>query len=132
MIKQAFLFIILCLLANFSSSAQKSQRINAKLFYSLIQKHPKALVIDVRPSVKFGQYRIEGAAPAPEKKDLLELVKIVPKNDTLFIYCEKDIRTQPAAEILTNLGYVNIFELKGGLNSWRRNGLPLDREPFNK
>lgn len=129
---KALYFILgFLILHNLPSMAQNSKRVSAKLFYSLTQKHPNSLIIDVRPSKKFSQYRIHNAAPAPEKEDLKELVILVPKNDTLFVYCEKDIRTKPAAELLDSLGYTNVFELKGGLISWRRNGLPLDEEVFD-
>ncbi|WP_439183109.1 rhodanese-like domain-containing protein [Carboxylicivirga taeanensis] len=106
--------------------AQNSKRVNAKLFYSLTQKHPRALIVDVRPAKKFNSYRIKNAMPAPEKRDLIELCKAVSKSDTIFVYCEKDLRTGPAAEVLDSLGYINIIQLKGGLISWRRNGLPVE------
>ena len=116
---------------NSLSQGQSSKRISAKLFYSLTQKHPDALIVDVRPSEKFAQYRIKNAIPAPVKNDLLKLEGIVEKSDSIFVYCEKDLRSGPAAEVLDSLGYLNVFELKGGLISWRRNGLPLDNEPLN-
>ncbi|MBK3518521.1 rhodanese-like domain-containing protein [Carboxylicivirga marina] len=130
--KSILLLIGLLWMNCLTSQSQSSKRVNAKLFYSLTQKHPQALIIDVRPSEKFAQYRIKNALPAPEKNDLLELTSLLPKTDTIFIYCEKDIRTQPAAETLCKLGYTNIIELKGGLISWRRNDLPIDNKSLNK
>jgi len=108
------------------SMAQSPKRINAKLFYSLTQKHPKALIIDVRPSKKFVQYRIEKAKPLPDKAELLDLPKTVSFQDTIFVYCEIEKRSPDAAATLDSLGYQHVYELKGGLISWRRNGLPLD------
>jgi len=116
---------------NALSQGQSSKRISAKLFYSLTQKHPDALIVDVRPSEKFAQYRIKNALPAPVKNDLLKLEGVVEKSDSIFVYCEKDLRSGPAAEVLDSLGYHNVFELKGGLISWRKNGLPLDDKPLS-
>lgn len=113
-------------------NAQSPKRISAKLFYSLTQKHPNALIVDVRPSEKFAQYRIQNAMPLPDKEGLLSLEKVVNKNDTIFIYCEKELRSEPAAQALDSIGYTNIYELKGGLISWRRNGLPLDNTELKK
>ncbi|MBR8538188.1 rhodanese-like domain-containing protein [Carboxylicivirga sediminis] len=126
--RKAFILIFLLLGASISLMAQDSKRVTAKEFYALIQQHPDALIVDVRPAGMFAKYRLQNAMPAPEKADLIELTKVVPKSDTIFLYCEKDIRTRPAAEILQGLGYTNIIELKGGLVSWRRYELPLDEE----
>jgi rhodanese-related sulfurtransferase len=122
------LLIITSLLIFFvsSSDAQSPKRISPKLFYSLTQKHPDAMIFDVRPSEKFEQYRIKEAIPLPEKGQLLDLAKDLPRIDTLFIYCEFESRTGRVGEILDSLGFKNVYELKGGLISWRRNALPLD------
>jgi len=105
---------------------QEPQRISAKRFYALITKHPNALIIDVRPSDKYALYRIENAMPLPTKAQLIEIANDLPKQDTLFVYCEKELRSGPAVELLDSLGFKNVFELKGGLISWRRNSLPID------
>ena len=106
--------------------AQEPQRISAKLFLSLTKKHPDALIFDVRPLDKFVQYRIENAVTMPTEAELIDVTKPLPRQDTLFVYCEKELRSGPAVEVLDSLGFKHVYELKGGLISWRRNGLPLD------
>ncbi|MBS2209805.1 rhodanese-like domain-containing protein [Carboxylicivirga mesophila] len=128
--RKAFILIFVLLGTCLSLMAQGSKRVSAKEFHALIQQHPNALLVDVRPAGMFAKYRLQDAMPAPEKADLLELTKVVPKTDTIFVYCEKDIRTRPAAEVLVELGYIHVIELKGGLVSWRRNGLPLDQDEY--
>lgn len=113
-------------------TAQSHKRVNAKLFYSLTQKHPNAMLFDVRPSEKFAQYRIKDAIPLPEKKQLLEIAMELSRTDTVLVYCEKELRSGSAVKALDSLGFTNIFELKGGLISWRRNGLPLDDTKLKK
>lgn len=112
------------------AQAQSSQRVSAKLFYSLSQKHPEALILDVRPMAKYQQYRLDRSILAATKEDLKRVVKKVDRSDTIFVYCEKELRSGPAVEILDSLGYTNVYELKGGLISWRRNALPLDDKPL--
>ncbi|WP_430814153.1 rhodanese-like domain-containing protein [Carboxylicivirga sp. RSCT41] len=114
------------------TSAQAPSRVNARLFYSLTQKHPGALILDVRPAEKFAQYRIKEAIPLPEKAQLIELADDLTKTDTIFVYCEKELRSGPAAHVLDSLGFTNVYELKGGLISWRRNDLPLDNTPLKQ
>ncbi|WP_430811677.1 MULTISPECIES: rhodanese-like domain-containing protein [unclassified Carboxylicivirga] len=124
--KNGWVWVMMVMFWVMTVKAQSPDRINARRFYSLMQQHPKALLVDVRPAEKYRDYRIKGALPAPEKKDLLQLVNIVPTNDTIFLYCEKDIRTGAAAAILDSLGYQHLYVLKGGLMSWRRNGYPIE------
>ncbi len=125
-------FLFFGLMLTLSVTAQSPKRVSPKLFYSLTQKHPHALIIDVRPPEKYTQYRIKEAAPAPEKKDLTHLAKLIPTTDTIFVYCEKELRSGAAAQLLDSLGFKHVYELKGGIISWRRNGLPLDDTPLKK
>ncbi|MCG8582216.1 MAG: rhodanese-like domain-containing protein [Bacteroidales bacterium] len=127
-----YVLVIVLLLGVLLTNAQGPKRVSAKLFYSLTQKHPKALIFDVRPSEKFAQYRINEAIPLPEKKQLLDLAKNLPRTDTVFVYCEKELRSGQVGELLDSLGFINIYELKGGLISWRRNGLPIDDTALKK
>ncbi len=111
-------------------NAQKPQRINAKLFLSLTEKHPDALVLDTRPLDKYKLYRIKNAVPLPTKAELIDVVKELDRQDTIFVYCEKELRSASAIELLDSLGFKCVYELKGGLISWRRNGLPLDESEY--
>ncbi|MCU4155940.1 rhodanese-like domain-containing protein [Carboxylicivirga sp. A043] len=131
MLKLSIIFSFL-LLSVLRLDVQSPRRVSPKLFYSLTQKHPKAMIFDVRPSEKYAQYRIEGAIPLPEKKQLLDVAKELPRTDTIFIYCEFESRTGRVGEILDSLGFKTVYELKGGLISWRRNGLPLDNTQLKK
>ncbi len=111
-------------------NAQNPQRINAKLFLSLIQKHPDALVLDTRPLDKYKLYRIKNAVPLPTKAELIDVVKELDRQDTIFVYCEKELRSASAIESLDSLGFKCVYELKGGLINWRRNSLPLDESEY--
>lgn len=125
--KHFYAFILVAIFCSFQSvTGQSSERVSPKLFYSLMQKHPDAVVLDTRPSEKYEQYRIKNAIPVPDKAALLKQVKLVSKDDTILVYCEKELRSGPAAKTLDSLGFRHIYELKGGLISWRRSGLPLE------
>jgi len=106
--------------------AQDSQRINAKKFSAIINTHTDVLILDVRPSEKFALFRIKDAIPLPTKAQLIDLANDLPKQDTILVYCGKELRSTPAVQLLDSLGFKCVYELKGGLISWRRNGLPLD------
>jgi len=131
MLKKSIVCISLLLIFNIID-AQRPKCVSAKQFYFLTEKHPNALILDVRPSEKFAQYRIKNAIPLPTKKELIALARELPRQDTILIYCEIESRSRPAVHALDSLGFTHVYELRGGLISWRRICLPLDDTSLNK
>ncbi|MBS2098831.1 rhodanese-like domain-containing protein [Carboxylicivirga linearis] len=110
-----------------STFAQSNKyKLKAKKYYHKLNAKKDPLIIDTRPAFKFQENRIQNAVLAEEIEDLLKLVKIVPKDEPIFIYCQKGDRSQKAAETLKEKGYTKVYELKGGLLKWMDAGLPLD------
>nr|WP_319400630.1 rhodanese-like domain-containing protein [uncultured Carboxylicivirga sp.] len=122
-----WIVLLLLIVPFYAINAQsKNNLLKAKKFYSELKSSKDPLIIDVRPAFKFQENRIIDAALAEKEEDLLKLVEIVPKNAPVFVYCQKGDRSVKAAEILRNIGFTNVYELKGGLLKWIDAGLPLD------
>ena len=51
------------------------------------------------------------------------------KNTRILVYCRSGRMADSAAEQLLDLGYKNVYNLKGGMNAWKANGRELI---FNK
>lgn len=47
------------------------------------------------------------------------------KNAKVVLYCRSDRMSTIAAEQLVELGYTNVWNLKGGMVAWEQAGLPL-------
>jgi rhodanese-related sulfurtransferase len=47
------------------------------------------------------------------------------QNAKLVLYCRSDRMSTIAAEQLVDLGYTNVWNLKGGMVAWEQAGLPL-------
>jgi rhodanese-related sulfurtransferase len=56
----------------------------------------------------------------------------LPKYYALFLYCTDDYRSSRACEICYDLGYRKVYNLKGGLIAWRREGYPLEKKRIRK
>jgi len=44
----------------------------------------------------------------------------------LFVYCGSGIRCVKAAKILKEKGYVEVYELAGGLEAWKAAGMKVE------
>jgi rhodanese-related sulfurtransferase len=49
------------------------------------------------------------------------------KNAKIVLYCRSGRMSQIAAEKLVELGYTNIWNLKGGMNEWEKSGFDLEQ-----
>ncbi len=47
------------------------------------------------------------------------------KNTKILVYCRSGHMSKIAASKLAQMGYRNIYDLDGGINAWKREGLPL-------
>jgi len=97
----------------------------AEDFYSEIQTN-NGQVIDVRTPEEFKEGFIEGAVNINFNADnFTTQISNVPKDETIYLYCLKGVRSENAAKKLNSLGYKNIISLKGGIEAWQAAKLPL-------
>jgi rhodanese-related sulfurtransferase len=85
-----------------------------------------ALLVDVRNSQEYEAGHIIEARslPAAElaaKADTLKKFKEKP----VIVYCENGTASGAAARTLRTAGFNKVVTLRGGLNSWRQENLPL-------
>jgi len=76
------------------------------------------IIIDVRGRREFRENNINSSINIPLsdiKKDIQRYVKN--KNKKLLICCQSGVRSARAVEILENMGYVEVYNLKGGLEN---------------
>lgn len=76
------------------------------------------ILIDVRSRREFREYHLNGSIniPLPEVKRNIERY-IKDKNKKILVYCEYGGRSARAVEMLEELGYINAYNLKGGLEN---------------
>lgn len=85
-----------------------------------------ALVIDVRSPDAFGGGHIANARNI-ELASLETDPHAVKKNKTkvLLTVCDSGVTSNKAAAVLRKAGYENSFSLRGGIQAWRAENLPL-------
>ena len=85
-----------------------------------------AMIIDVRGAEAFESGHIVNARniSLDELESNKELAK-KQKNKTLLTVCDTGASASKAASVLRNAGFENSFSIKGGLQSWRAENLPI-------
>jgi rhodanese-related sulfurtransferase len=76
------------------------------------------LLIDVRRKDEFDAGNISRAVNIPVD-ELRGRLNEIPKNKTIYIYCEAGLRGYLAQRILRQNGYDNVFNLSGGYYLWK-------------
>jgi rhodanese-related sulfurtransferase len=90
------------------------------------------LLIDVRSDEEWSQGYIAGAQHLWIDEFVSHLADLPSYKDTpIVVYCQSGYRGGMAAVMLNLLGYTNVRNLSGGVNSWTAAGLPLAGVPLD-
>jgi len=97
---------------------------------ALIRQHkddPNFVILDVRTPEEFAAGHIAGAQNidfyAPDFEQQLAQLD---KTKTYFVYCRSGNRSGQTIPIMKKLGFQYVYELRGGIAQWARQGLPLN------
>jgi rhodanese-related sulfurtransferase len=87
---------------------------------------PDFMILDVRTPGEFRRGIIEGAILmdyyAP---DFSERFAALDRDATIFVYCHSGGRSSDVLRLADKLGFKRVFDLRGGIVAWARQGLPL-------
>ena len=82
---------------------------------TLINKY--IVLIDVRSGQEYEEGHLDGAINIPVYNIEKEISKCVKSTeDTIILYCSSGSRSRQAKEILENLGYSEVYNLKEGID----------------
>ena len=112
----------------FSCSAQTKNNLTAGEFEKAITTNENIQVLDVRTPGEYFSGHIKNALQADwnDPKEFERRISFVDKTRPVYVYCLAGGRSAAAAAKLRNMGYENVFELKGGTNAWRAANKPLE------
>ena len=102
---------------------------------TLLEKHPAALVLDVREEVELQSGRVAGALHVP--RGLLEPKAAAdsPMRDEaladperlILVYCASGVRSIFAADVLQVLGFSEVRSIAGGFTAWIAAGHAIEK-----
>ncbi len=94
-------------------------------FEDLMQQ-PDAVILDVRTANEFSKERIKGAVLLDISSPVFnDQIKRFQKNKTYLVYCRSGNRSAKACEIMSKLGFEKLYNLKNGIDGWKKNNKPV-------
>ena len=92
-----------------------------------------ALLIDVREPFEHATGMAQGAIPLPRGEVAQRIAAIAPDNRVeILTICAHGQRSLMAAQVLQQLGYVNVASVAGGTAGWIEAGLPMAQAEGNE
>ena len=83
--------------------------------------------IDVREDHEFAKDRAKGARHVGKGIIERDIEALVPdKQASILLYCGGGYRSALAADALTQMGYMNVTSMDGGIKAWREAGYPTE------
>ncbi len=88
-----------------------------------------AVLVDVRPSDEFARERIAQACCVPLDRLARGDRTGLPSGTAVIFYCRSGNRTRMGAATLETSAAGEAYILEGGLDAWKRAGLPVQADP---
>ena len=88
---------------------------------------PGILIVDVRTRQEYLAGHLEGARHGPLGKTG-QLMADTDRDTPVVLICKTGHRSQAAARELLDLGFTQVHHLAGGIDRWRRQGMPVTQE----
>lgn len=115
-----------------AQNAPVYELLDAAAAYTLVNERkedPSFHIIDVRSSSEFSTGHIENA----ENYNVYDVsfsdnIGKLKKDDAFFVYCASGSRSKGAISTMKELGFIELYELSGGLSSWKNAGYPTETE----
>ena len=101
-------------------------------FQKAFQNDTNSILIDVREFFEFKKSRIENAVNIPSSANLDISADTLNKESSLFLYCTSGFRSKRVAKNLYDRGFLILYSLDGGINAWKKEGLPVNRKKIRK
>jgi thioredoxin 1 len=130
-IAQSLLLVFLLFTACTNSGAQGNGGVAKTISVQEYEAKMAALLahgtlVDVRTPQEFASGHLRGAENIDfNSSDFQELVSKLDKTKPTFIYCKSGGRSGRALTQLVNMGFVEVYNLDGGITEWRSANKPI-------
>ncbi len=131
--KQIYVLLIVAILACAFTQAQQSppvgtiKNLDPKTFQKSAQKQ-QGIVLDVRTPQEYAKGHLANARNLDIFHDnFKEDLRRLDKKKRYFVYCHSGGRSTEAVELMQQMGFMQIYNLDGGITAWKEAGLPVEK-----
>jgi rhodanese-related sulfurtransferase/glutaredoxin len=91
-------------------------------------------LLDVRTASEYNSGHISKSLQADwtNRDQFKERISYLDKEKAVYVYCLSGARSSAAAEWMRKNGFLNVYNLDGGINAWKRNDKPVESTEFEK
>lgn len=122
------LFLLVLGVLLFSFISQKSAIPPSEAVNLLNELGDRLLVIDLRPEDAYSRGHIINAVnltPSGLENNLEKYTKF--KDSPILVYCDSGMTSSSNAALFKNKGFSDVRILRGGLESWKQENLPIEQ-----
>lgn len=101
-------------------------------FMSAYQKSDHPVLIDVREFFEYRKSRIKDAINIPSMGNLDIPADTINKKNDLFFYCTSGFRSKRVAKFFYGKGFTRLYSLDGGIVTWRKEKLPVEKKKLRR
>jgi rhodanese-related sulfurtransferase len=85
-------------------------------------------ILDVRTAKEYGAERIAGSKNIDFRgKDFAEQIGKLDRAKPYLVHCRSGGRSTSSLEVFKKLGFKTIYHLDGGIDGWKKAGLPVEK-----
>jgi phage shock protein E len=95
----------------------------------VIEDDPAGLVVlDIRTPEEYDTARLADAVNVDfYDTDFADQLDELDKNDPYVMYCNSGNRSSEAVKTMKDLGFVEVYEIDGGIVNWFKSGYPVEQ-----
>lgn len=127
-IKLSLFVIVLSTVACSTSSSQEIANITPEELADMLN-NPEVQCVDVRTDAEVDQGKIMGAKHIDIYDPAFATnIDKLDKDQPIVVYCAVGGRSAQAASQLKEMGFKQIYNLEGGMRSWKSKGYPVSAD----
>jgi thioredoxin 1 len=119
-------FILIFGLLLFASTGFAQKAISPDEFQTMLNGRAAVQLVDVRTPGEFAGGNLQGSMNMDfRSSEFSQRIEKLDKSEPVFIYCLSGGRSASAARKMASMGFSEVYDMKGGIMSWKRAGLPV-------
>lgn len=130
------LFLSLSLLVVLGSCAQSGKEggqgetlLSPKEAQTELKETPQMVILDVRTPREYNNGHLKDAKLVDfYQDDFKQQIAKLPQGQPYLVYCHSGGRSAKAAQMMREMGFEKVYDLKGGVAAWNQQKLPLVKQ----